>query len=188
MGITQIYIMSLGLAMDAFTVSITKGLSMKMMSWKYAIIVALYFGIFQGFMPLIGYSLGVKFEPLIVSIDHWIAFILLSYLGYNMIQAAREKNMVETVLVEENFSVKAMIPLAIATSIDALAVGITLAFLNVNILFATFCIGLITFLCCLVGVKIGHTFGIKYKQKAELFGGFLLIWIGLNILIEHLTS
>lgn len=185
MGLTEIIILSIGLSMDAFSVAMCKGLSIQKMSWKKAIIIALYFGIFQAIMPLIGYGLGIKFQQSIVNIDHWIAFILLTIIGINMIkkiwnEAENENN--------DNIDFKNMIILAIATSIDALAIGITFAFLKCNIVFSVTCIGIITFILSLIGVKIGNMFGAKYEKKAQLVGGLILILLGIKILLEHLRN
>ena len=185
MGIIELIILSIGLAMDAFAVSICKGLAMPQMKWKNAIIVGTYFGIFQAIMPLIGYLLGIKFQNAITNIDHWIAFILLVGIGINMIKEALSKETEET---NESVKFKDMIILAIATSIDALAVGVTLAFLKVNIVLAIIMIGIITFIISMIGVKIGNVFGDKYKQKAELAGGIILIVLGIKILLEHLIG
>lgn len=184
MGIIEIILIAVSLAMDAFAVSICKGLSMKKMDWKKAIIIGLYFGIFQGGMPLIGYLLGVGFEESIKFIDHWIAFGLLAFIGGNMIKEALSKNDEDE--VDDSVDFKTMIVLAIATSIDALAVGVTFAFLNVNILLAVALIGIITFVISCIGVKLGNVFGDKYEKKAELAGGVVLVLIGLKILLEHL--
>ena len=184
MGLVEIILIAISLAMDAFAVSICKGLSMKKMDWKKAIIIALYFGLFQGGMPLIGYILGVGFEESIKFIDHWIAFGLLAFIGGNMIKEALSKN--EDDEVDDKVDFKTMIVLAIATSIDALAVGVTFAFLNVNIILAVSLIAIITFIISCIGVKLGNVFGDKYEKKAELAGGIVLILIGLKILLEHL--
>lgn len=184
MGLLEIILIAVSLAMDAFAVSICKGLSMKKMDCKKAIIIALYFGIFQGGMPLIGYFLGVGFEESIRFIDHWIAFGLLAFIGGNMIKEALSKK--EDDEVDDSVDFKTMIVLAIATSIDALAVGVTFAFLNVNILLAASLIAIITFVISCVGVKLGNVFGDKYEKKAELAGGIVLVLIGLKILLEHL--
>lgn len=184
MGTIEIILIAVSLAMDAFAVSICKGLSMKKMDWKKAIIIGLYFGIFQGGMPLIGYLLGVGFEESIKFIDHWIAFGLLAFIGGNMIKEALSKNDEDE--VDDSVDFKTMIVLAIATSIDALAVGVTFAFLNVNILLAVALIGIITFVISCIGVKLGNVFGDKYEKKAELAGGIVLVLIGLKILLEHL--
>ena len=184
MGLVEIILIAVGLAMDAFAVSICKGLSMKKMDWKKAIIVGLYFGLFQGGMPVIGYLLGVGFEESIKFIDHWIAFGLLAFIGGNMIKEALSKK--EDDEVDDKVDFKTMVVLAIATSIDALAVGVTFAFLNVNIILAVSLIALITFIISCIGVKLGNVFGDKYEKKAELAGGIVLILIGLKILLEHL--
>ena len=184
MGVLEIVLIAIGLAMDAFAVSICKGLSMKKMSWKKAIIVGGYFGLFQGLMPVIGYFLGTTFESLVTKIDHWIAFGLLSFIGANMIREAFEEDEEHCT---DNINVKTMLVLAIATSIDALAVGITFAFLKVNLVLATIIIGIVTFVLCIIGTKIGNRFGNKYKNKAEFSGGLILILIGLKILLEHLS-
>lgn len=202
MTLTELFIIAVGLSMDAFAVSICKGLSLKKLRIKDAIIVGLYFGIFQGGMPLLGYFLGVQFQDKITSFDHWIAFILLGIIGFNMIKESREKDSdsdlaakevsvekIKTTEVEENpLRFKEMIVLAIATSIDALAIGVTLAFLKVDIVPAVSFIGIITFVLSMVGVKIGNIFGAKYKSKAEFAGGIILIAMGLKILLEHLLG
>ena len=169
--------------MDAFAVAICKGLSMKTMKWKSAIIIGIYFGIFQALMPGIGYLLGMNFQNKIATIDHWIAFILLGIIGINMIKEAISK---ENDVTNERIDFKEMIVLAIATSIDALAVGITFAFLKVKIAFAISLIGMITFAISVIGVKVGNLFGNKYEKKAEFAGGVILILLGIKILLEHL--
>ena len=179
MGIIELILLSIGLGMDAFAVSVCKGISMKKMNWKKACIIGLYFGGFQA----IGYFFGSSFESIITNIDHWIAFILLAIIGAKMIQEAFQKEEEE---YNEDISVKTMIVLSIATSIDALAVGITFAFLKVNLLLAITLIGTITFILSVIGTKIGNRFGDKYKSKAELAGGIILIIIGLKILLEHI--
>lgn len=185
MGLFEMFAIAVGLSMDAFAVSICKGLSMKKMSWKNAIIAGLYFGGFQAFMPLIGYILGSQFESFITNIDHWVAFILLALIGGNMIRESRSKCDCEC--GDDSFDFKSMFTLAIATSIDALAIGITFAFLKVKILTAVSFIGVITFVFGIIGVKIGNVFGVKFKSKAELAGGIVLILMGTKILIEHLA-
>lgn len=182
MGVLELILIAVGLAMDAFAVSVCKGLSMSKMEWKKAVVIGLYFGGFQALMPLIGYILGVGFEDKIKSIDHWIAFILLVFIGINMIKEAFETKEESN----DKIDFKTMIILSIATSIDALAVGVTFAFLNVNILLAISLIGIITFIISMIGVKIGNVFGDKYETKAELAGGFILIFLGTKILLEHL--
>ena len=178
----ELLLLAIGLSMDAFAVSICKGLSLKKMDWKKAGLAGLYFGGFQALMPLIGYLLGSRFEHLIVEVDHWIAFILLLIIGGNMIKESRG----ETEELDDSFTFKTMLTLAVATSIDALAVGVSFAFLKVNILLAVCFIGVTTFFFSFAGVKIGNVFGSKFKSKAELFGGIILILIGVKILLEHL--
>jgi putative Mn2+ efflux pump MntP len=185
MGIIGILIIAVGLAMDAFAVSICKGLSMKKMNWKNAIIIALYFGIFQALMPIIGYILGFSFQNFVTSIDHWIAFGLLALIGGNMIKESFDDEIEKR---NDNVDFKTMIVLAIATSIDALAVGITFAVLETNIFLSSVTIGIITFGISLIGVKIGNKFGDKFQNKAELLGGIILIIMGTKILIEHLIK
>lgn len=183
MGILEIFLIGIGLSMDAFAVSVCKGLSMKKLDWKKAIIIALYFGVFQAVMPVVGYLLGTTFESLVTQVDHWIAFILLGIIGANMIKEALGK---ESENSNDKVDFKTMIVLAIATSIDALAVGITFAFLKTKLLSSILIIGVTTFVLSLVGVKIGNKFGDKYEKKAEFLGGVILILIGVKILIEHL--
>ena len=184
MGIIELIILSVGLAMDAFAVAICKGLSMAKMSWKKACIIGGYFGIFQAGMPLVGYLLGVNFQDKITNIDHWIAFILLGIIGLNMIKESISK---ECEKQDDSIKFKDMLILAVATSIDALAVGITFAFLNVNVWIAISFIGIITFIISMIGVKIGNVFGDKYEKKAEFIGGIILILLGIKILLEHLN-
>lgn len=183
MGVFEIGLIGLGLAMDAFAVSICKGLSMKKMNWKNAIIISLYFGIFQALMPIIGYFIGTTFSNLVENIDHWIAFILLAIIGGNMIKDSFDD---ECEKRNEKVDFKTMIILAIATSIDAFAVGVTFAFFKTNIVLAVSIIGIITFILSLTGVKIGNRFGDKFQNKSELTGGIILIIIGIKILLEHL--
>ena len=183
MGITEIIFIGISLAMDAFAVSICKGLSMKKMDFKKAIIIGLYFGIFQALMPVAGYLLGSTFAEFIEKVDHWVAFILLLIIGGNMIKESFENERNKS---NDNVDFKTMLILAIATSIDALAVGITFAFFEVNIVLAVSVIGIITFIMSILGVKIGNRFGDKYQNKAELAGGIILILIGLKILLEGL--
>lgn len=196
MGLIELFILAVGLSMDAFAVSICKGLSLRRVSFKECVKVGLYFGGFQGGMPLIGFILGVQFKDYITSIDHWIAFILLSFIGINMIRESMEKyneceiaNLAEAAVGKEDVNqlgLKNMVMLAIATSIDALAVGVTFAFLQVDIIPAVSFIGIVTFALSAIGVKIGNIFGTKYKSKAEFVGGAILILMGIKILFEHL--
>lgn len=183
MGSIEIILISLGLAMDAFAVAICKGLSMKKIDWKKALIIALYFGFFQAIMPVIGYFLGTTFESFVVQIDHWIAFFLLAFIGGNMIKESFDDELEKC---NDDVSFKTMIILAIATSIDALAVGITFALLRTHLILSVVTIGAITFGISLLGVKIGNKFGNKYQNKAECTGGLLLILLGTKILLEHL--
>lgn len=184
MGIIELLLISIGLGMDALAVAVCKGISMKEMNWKKAIIIGLYFGEFQGLMPLLGFLLGKSFENIVVSVDHWIAFTLLLIIGFNMIRETLNKDEEK---MDDSVSFKSMLVLAIATSIDALAIGITFAFLKVNILVAILMIGMITFTLSVLGTKIGNEFGDKYGSKAELAGGIILIFIGTKILLEHLN-
>ena len=224
MGLLELFILAIGLSMDAFAVSICKGLALPKINLKSAGIVGLWFGAFQALMPLIGYLLGVNFRSYIVSIDHWIAFVLLALIGANMIKEALSDDDEEEEAeirnlkrgpeegtigvcsldscsrsptgqvalsradngIKEILGFKTMFLLAVATSIDALAMGVTFAFLNVNIIPAISFIGVVTFTCSAIGVKIGNIFGLKYKSKAEIAGGVILILLGCKILIEHL--
>lgn len=183
MGIIETFFIGVGLAMDAFAVSVCKGLSMSKMDWKKSFTIALYFGFFQMIMTLIGFWLGAGFSEWIEQIDHWIAFILLGFIGGKMIKESFGK--LEN--LNDSVDLKTMIGLGIATSIDALAVGITYAFLDAkNCFFSFFLIGIITFAISLCGVKIGNKFGNLYGRKAELCGGLILIFIGVKILVEHI--
>ena len=181
-------LMGVGLSMDAFAVSICKGLSMRKVNKKQCLVIGLFFGGFQALMPFIGWVLGSQFEQYITSIDHWIAFILLGFIGGKMVvEAIREKDeAVEVGKMDPPLDLKEMFILAIATSIDALAVGITFAFLQVPIVEAVSIIGITTFVISVIGVYVGNFFGNRYKQKAELAGGIILILIGVKILLEHL--
>ncbi len=184
MKILEILLIGIGLSMDAFAVSICKGFSIPKMNLKKSIKIGLYFGLFQAIMPTIGYFLGSVFANFIISIDHWVAFILLSLIGLNMVIEALKSDKSET--LNNSLEFKTMLILSIATSIDALAVGITFAFLNVNILSAVILIGMVTFLISFVGANIGHKFGGKYGKNSEVLGGIVLILIGLKILLEHI--
>ncbi|HQA08213.1 MAG TPA: manganese efflux pump MntP family protein [Syntrophomonadaceae bacterium] len=186
MSLLELSLIAVGLSMDAFAVAICIGLSMPQRSIKKALIVGLYFGLFQAFMPLIGYFLASQFSDQIVEFDHWIAFILLAFIGGKMIKESFAKEDIDFNEGQEvSLGFKTMLPLALATSIDALAVGISFAFLNVRIIPAVSLIGCITLLLSMLGVRIGNVFGAKFKQNAELFGGIILILIGLKILLEH---
>ena len=184
MSLFELFVIAVGLSMDAFAVAVCKGLSTGAVRFSHMTVTGLWFGLFQALMPLIGYLLGVSFASAIQSVDHWIVFILLSFIGVNMIREALSRNEDD----EENalYTASVMFPLAIATSIDALAVGVSFAFLNVEIIPAICFIGLCTFLLSAIGVKIGAVFGRRFKSKAEFAGGIILIGMGLKILLEHL--
>ncbi len=181
MGIFELFVLAVGLSMDAFAVSVCKGLSLGKINWKHMGIAGLWFGGFQALMPLIGYLLGSRFSDLVTKYDHWIAFILLLFIGGNMVKESMDKNEER---MDNSMTVKTMFLLAVATSIDALAVGVTFAFLDVSIIPAVTFIGVVTFVCSAVGIKVGSVFGYKYKSKAELCGGIILIILGLKILLE----
>ena len=181
MSLWELFVIAVGLSMDAFAVSICKGLSVQRAGARHCLIAGLYFGGFQALMPLVGYLLGRQFASLITQFDHWIAFVLLAFIGFNMVRESRREE-----CPAGDFGPKSMLPLAVATSIDALAVGVTFAFLNVNILWAVTFIGVITFILSSIGVKVGHVFGLRYKGKAEFAGGLILVLMGCKILLEHL--
>lgn len=178
----EILLIAVGLSMDAFAVSVCKGLSVGRVKPRHMLIAGLYFGGFQALMPLIGFFLGTQFRSLIEQCDHWIVFALLTVIGINMIRESKEASD----SMNHSFSFAAMLPLALATSIDALAVGVSFAFLSVDIFPAVSLIGAITFLLSALGVKMGNVFGLKYKSKAEFAGGLVLILMGVKILLEHL--
>ena len=185
----ELLLMGVGLAMDAFAVSVCKGLGMKKLNKKQAVVIGLYFGGFQALMPLVGWILGIQFQKYITSIDHWIAFILLVLIGGKMIlDVVKEKGENEEVCPEGSVRIdlREFFLLAIATSIDALAIGITFAFLQVRLITSVTIIGCITFCFSIAGVLIGNVFGSKFKDKATILGGIILIGIGVKILIEHL--
>lgn len=183
MSFFEVLMIGISLAMDAFAVSICKGLSIKKLTLTKVTIIALYFCFFQALMPLIGYYIGNTFQELITSIDHWIAFFLLGLIGINMIKETKHENDEN---INDKINFKTMFPLAIATSIDALTIGITFAFLKTNIINNITIIGTITFIITFIGVVIGNKFGSKYEKKAQVFGGIILLTMGLKILIEHL--
>lgn len=184
MSLPELFIIAVGLSMDAFAVAVCKGLSMQRMNRAHAVVIGLYFGFFQAIMPLAGYYLGYHFKDAITSVDHWIAFILLLIIGANMIKEALASG--EDERLDPSIDVKSMLILAVATSIDALAVGVTFAFLKVRIAAAVSFIGIVTFLLSIAGVWAGNLFGAKYKARAEIAGGIILILMGAKILIEHL--
>ncbi len=183
MTVLELVILAVGLSMDAFAVAVCKGLAIGRIQIKHAAIVGLWFGGFQALMPLIGYLLGSRFAAYIAAVDHWIAMILLTLIGANMIRESLDRNPEH---VNPSLGFRTMLIMAVATSIDALAVGVTFAFLDVRILPAILSIGLITFCLSALGVKIGSIFGTKYKSKAECLGGVILILLGIKILLEHL--
>ena len=186
MGFFELFLIGIGLSMDAFAVAICKGLGMERINKRDALLLALFFGGFQALMPLTGYLLGSRFASYIERWDHWIAFVLLAFIGGNMIRESREQEEEE---IEHGGSIRyrELFTLAVATSIDALAVGITFALLpDVNVPLAVCLIGVTTFVCSAAGLKVGNLFGLRYKAKAELAGGIILILIGLKILLEHL--
>lgn len=185
----ELLLMGIGLAMDAFAVSICKGLGMQKVNKKQAVVIGLFFGGFQALMPFIGWVLGIQFESYITSIDHWIAFVLLGFIGGKMIVEAvkpGEEEAVEVKKVDAPLDIKEMFILAIATSMDALAIGITFAFLKYPIVEAISIIGVVTFFISIGGVYVGNFFGSKYKNKAEFAGGLILVILGLRILLSHL--
>lgn len=187
MGFFEIIMIGVGLSMDAFAASICKGLNMRRLSAKSMIIVGLFFGGFQAGMPLLGWFLGKNFESYITSVDHWIAFVLLAFIGGKMLwDVIKGEEDFGCCGCEENLDIKEIFTLAVATSIDALAVGISFAFLKVNIVAAVSAIGITTFTLSALGVAIGNKFGAKYEKKATLAGGIILIFIGAKILLEHL--
>jgi putative Mn2+ efflux pump MntP len=182
MTILQLIILAVGLSMDAFAVSICKGLELKDINYNKSIKIALYFGLFQGLMPLIGYLLGNIFKDVIINLDHWLAFGLLSFIGINLIKDSNTE-----IEINDKIDFKSMILLSIATSIDALAVGITLSVLKINIIISVLIICIITFINCFIGTIIGNKLGNKISKSAKIIGGIILIITGLKILIEHLT-
>lgn len=184
MGIAELFVLAVGLSMDAFAVSVCKGLAMEKCRLKNAMVCGVWFGGFQALMPFVGYLLGYRFRDYITEIDHWVAFVLLAAIGANMVRESFEKDEnPESALTD----VKTMFLMAVATSIDALAVGITFAFLpDTNILAAVLFIGCITFILSTAGAKIGNVFGGRYKSKAELAGGVILILLGIRTLLDHL--
>ncbi len=187
MTFTELLLTAVALSMDAFAVSTCKGLNMRQLNWKNAVIIGLFFGGFQAAMPLIGWLLGKQFESLITSVDHWIVFGLLAFIGGKMMYDALKGGEDDACTVEETLDYRQLVMLSFATSIDALAVGISFAFLQVSVLPSVGLIGITTFLLSILGVVIGQRFGSKYQNKATLLGGVVLIGIGLKILLEHLN-
>lgn len=183
MSIWELFVIAVGLSMDAFAVSVCKGLSAGRVHLGHALTAGIWFGGFQALMPFLGWLLGSRFQSFISSVDHWIAFLLLGLIGLNMVRESRSQEEEE---VGASFAPKAMLPLAVATSIDALTVGITFAFLQVDILWAITLIGVTTFVLSAIGVKAGGIVGERGKSRAELAGGLVLILMGCKILVEHL--
>ena len=183
MTLWELFVIAVGLSMDAFAVSVCKGLSVPTLRTSHSLLCGMYFGGFQALMPLLGWLLGVRFQALIVAVDHWIAFVLLGIIGINMIRESRDEG---DDCLDCSFSPGAMLPMALATSIDALAVGVTFAFLQVDILPAVLFIGVTTFLLSAVGARAGAVFGARSRSRAELAGGVILILMGTKILLEHL--
>ncbi len=183
MNLISVFLIGVGLSMDAFAAAICKGLSIRKNFLEKSFVIALFFGVFQAVMPYIGYLLGSIFAEKLQAVDHWIAFVLLSIIGVNMIRESRDKT---CTIEEDRLDLKNLFMLAIATSIDALAVGVSFAFLKIKISLAVFVIGLTTFVISFFGVRIGRAFGIALKDKAQVAGGLILIFLGLKILVEHL--
>ena len=183
MGVVELLLIALGLSMDAFAVSVGKGLSVQKIKPRHSLSVGVWFGGFQALMPLVGYFLGVSFASMVESFDHWIAFILLGIIGFNMIREALSDDECEA--MHPDFSARSMLMMAIATSIDALAVGVSFAFLHIDIWSAAAIIGVTTFILSVVGLRIGNIFGCRYKSKAELAGGAILMIMGVKIVVEH---
>lgn len=184
MSFIELLLIAIALSMDAFTVALCRGMGIKKLNIKYVIIIASCFGFFQALMPFLGWLVGTQFESIIVSVDHWVAFLLLAFIGAKMIVESFNK---KEEILEFNVDYKDILIMGIATSIDALAVGISFAVLsNVNIAFSVLLIGVVCFIISAIGVVIGKKFGDKFKLNTELFGGIILICIGIKILIEHL--
>ncbi len=182
MTFTELFLLAVGLAMDAFAVSVCKGLALPRVDMKKALAAGLWFGGFQALMPLLGFLLGSRFASYIADFDHWIAFVLLALIGGNMIR----ESFGDEEEADASFGLRAMLPLALATSIDALAVGLTFAFLSVRVLPAVTLIGVVTLVISTAGVKLGNLFGARFRGKAEFAGGLILILLGVKILLQHL--
>ena len=188
MTLWELLLIAIGLSMDAFAVAVCKGLSLQKSTWKESLTVGLYFGVFQAVMPLIGFLIGTSFAGFIEKWDHWIAFVLLAVIGIKMIIESRKDNSCETSDGSSNpLRFKKMLPLAIGTSIDALAVGVTFAFLSVKIIPAISFIGAVTLILSFIGVYIGSFFGCRFKSHAEMAGGIILVLMGIKILLNHLS-
>ena len=184
MSLIELFIIAVGVSMDAFAVSICKGLSVRKLKVEHVVKAGLWFGGFQALMPLLGYYVGVHFSGMVSSVDHWIAFVLLGIIGFNMIKESREEEEEE---VAPDFSFRTMLAMAVATSIDALAIGVSFAFLKVDIWMSVLLIGITTCLFSMIGINIGNVFGSKFKSTAELLGGIILVVMGIKILIEHIV-
>lgn len=184
MQLWELFVIAVGLSMDAFAVSICKGLSVQRLRWSHALTAGAWFGAFQALMPLAGWLLGTRFEGLITNVDHWVAFVLLVLIGGNMVKESRGA----CEALDASFAVRAMFPLAVATSIDALAVGVSMAFMSVHILASAAVIGVVAFALSVTGGLVGRRLGCLFQRRAELTGGLVLIAIGVKILIEHLSG
>lgn len=182
MTFIELLIIAIGVSMDAFAVSVCKGLSVRRLRPKHMLSVGLWFGGFQALMPLIGFYVGIHFSDLVSSVDHWIAFVLLAIIGFGMVKESRDKDCDD---IDPDFSFRTMLAMAVATSIDALAIGVSLAFLKVDIWMSVLIIGITTGLFSMLGINIGNVFGSRYKSTAELVGGIILILMGVKILVEH---
>lgn len=187
MGFIELFLVGIGLSMDAFAVAVCKGLNMRRINFKHSFIIALFFGGFQALMPFIGWAAANFFQDKMTTVDHWVAFILLIFIGGKMIYESLKENDDDSCSIcEQKLNIKELLMMSIATSIDALAVGITFSFLNVNIILAITVIGITTFTLSFIGVIIGNKFGSIYKKKAEIAGGAVLVLLGIKILLEHL--
>lgn len=187
MGLVELFIIAFGLSMDAFAVSVGKGLSVSSIKPRYVFSVGLWFGGFQALMPLLGFLLGISFASFVENVDHWIAFVLLGVIGFNMIRESCSRDCYDDTSAPD-FSVRTMFLMAVATSIDAFAVGVSFAFIGANITMAVVIIGIVTFIMSAIGLKLGNIFGCRYKSRAEFAGGVILILLGLKILLEHLLA
>lgn len=188
MGFVEIFLIGIGLSMDAFAVSVCKGLGMHRVNYAHALIIALFFGVFQGLMPVIGWLVGSAFATYVTAVDHWIAFALLAFVGGKMLWDAfhDEDEEEDDETATQRLDLRELFMLAIATSIDALAVGISFSFLQIDIVAAALVIGCTTFVLSLVGVVVGNRFGARFERSSQIAGGIVLIAIGLKILLEHL--
>lgn len=187
MGLVELFLIAIGLSMDAFAVSVGKGLSVASVKPRHVFSVGVWFGGFQALMPLLGFLIGIGFASFVQHVDHWIAFVLLSIIGLNMIKESRSKGCCDDAS-SPDFSMRTMFMMAVATSIDALAVGVSFSFFDVDIMTAVVIIGVVTFIMSAIGLKIGNLFGCRYKSRAEFAGGMILILLGVKILLEHLLS